>query len=136
MDEPLKNQVIDTSEYMYLKEFNNKYTVFLGDTCRDLLEHLLDRYGNITIADLEFNNQWMNELIDLSLPIDKYFDWIDECVQFENDGKTPYTASQFIQKAHHAVLETAIYVDACKEWRKNPTSKKTWIGLNKFFADE
>ena len=89
MDETLKNQIVETAKDTYLKELNNKYTSILGVTCRDLLEHLLDCYGNITTADFEYKNQQMNEPIDLSFPIDKYFEQIDECVQFANDGKTP-----------------------------------------------
>ena len=42
MHEALKNQVIDTIEYMYLKELKNKYTGFLGVLCHDLFDHLLD----------------------------------------------------------------------------------------------
>ena len=42
MDEVLKNQVNDTIKYMCLKELNNKYTGFLGVTCRNLLENLLN----------------------------------------------------------------------------------------------
>ena len=52
MDEALKNQVIYTSKYTYLKELKNNYTSFLRVTCHDLLEHLLDRYGKITTAYL------------------------------------------------------------------------------------
>ena len=57
----------------------------------------------------------MNNLIDLSLTIDKYFKRIDDYVQFVNNSKTPYTAEQFIQKSHHPVLASGIYIDICKE---------------------
>ena len=56
----------------------------------------------------------MNKTIDLYFLIDKYFEQIDECVQFVNNIKTPYTEAQVIQKAHHMVLPSGIYVDACK----------------------
>ena len=57
----------------------------------------------------------MNEPIDLYLPIDKYFKKTDDCVQFVDNGKTPYTAAQVIQKANHAVLASGTYTDSCKE---------------------
>ena len=71
MDEDIKNQSIYTVEDTYIKELKNKYTRFLIVTCRYLPENLLDQYVNITIMDLKYNNQWMNELIDTSLTIDK-----------------------------------------------------------------
>ena len=73
MDESLNNQVIDTAKDTYLKELENKYTGFLGFTCRDIIEHLIDQYGRITTAYLEYNNQQMNDLINSYFPIDKYF---------------------------------------------------------------
>ena len=114
MDESLKNQVIDTVEYTYLMEFKNMNTGFLRVTFRDHLKHLLNRYRNITTADLEDNNQQMNKPIDSSLSIDKYFYIMDEYIQFDENGNTPYTAEQVIQKAHRAVFASGVYVDACK----------------------
>ena len=114
MDESLKNQVIDTVEYTYLREFKNMNTGFLRVTFRDHLKHLLNRYRNITTADLEDNNQQMNKPIDSSLSIDKYFYIMDEYIQFDENGNTPYTAEQVIQKAHRAVFASGVYVDACK----------------------
>ena len=126
----------DTVEDKYLKEFNNKYTKFLAVTFFDLLEHLLERYGKITTTDLKYNNQRINEPIDSSLTINKHFEKIDDCIQFADDGKTPYTATQFIYKAHHMILASIMYLDACKEWWKNTATNQTWIGTKKFFADE
>ena len=108
MDESLKNQVIDTLEDMYLKELKNKYTVFLVVTLCDLLKHIFDRYGNIATSDLESNNKWINKPVYSSLPINKYFNQINDCVQFDNDGKTPYTEEQVVQNAHHVVLVSGI----------------------------
>ena len=49
MDKALNNQVINTVEDTYIKELNNRYNALLGVTCQDLLEHLIDRYGNINM---------------------------------------------------------------------------------------
>ena len=73
MDEYHNNQVIDTAKDTYLKELNNKYTGFLRVMWCDIFEHLINIYGKTTNADIEYNNQQMNEMINLSLPIDKYF---------------------------------------------------------------
>ena len=57
MNEALKNQVINSVEDTYLKGLKKKYTGFLVVTCRNLLEHLVDRYGKIMTTDLKSNNQ-------------------------------------------------------------------------------
>ena len=53
MDDTLKAQLIDIVNDTYLCEVRNKYTGYLGITTRDLIDHLLDHYGNITPADIE-----------------------------------------------------------------------------------
>ena len=56
----------------------------------------------------------MNELIDLYLPIDKYFEYVDNFIQCADDGNMTYTTEQVIQKAHQSVLASVIYVDTLK----------------------
>ena len=55
---------------------------------------------------------------------------------FSNDGKTPYTEAQVIQKAYSVVLLSAIYIDYCKEWRENHVIEQTLIGFKNVFADD
>ena len=64
MHEALKNQVIDTIEYMYLKELKNKYTSFPRVRYHDVIEHLIDQYGKIMTVGIKYNNQQMNYMID------------------------------------------------------------------------
>ena len=82
MDEALNNQVIKSIEDTYLKEFNNKYTVFLGAMCQNLLENFINRYGMIVTTDLEANINWTKNNIQLYSPIGNYFVGIDNCIQY------------------------------------------------------
>ena len=133
MDEELKNKVINSIEDMYFKEFKDEYTGFLGGMCLNLLDNILNCYRKFITAYPKANNQQMNEPIDSSLPIDKYFERIDDFIQYANARNTPYKLAQVIQKAHHKVLVSGIYVDAYKEWKRIlQTNKQTWIGLNIF----
>jgi hypothetical protein len=52
MDDALKAQIIDTINSTFLCELRNKYTGYLGISTRDLIDHLLDRYGKITPANI------------------------------------------------------------------------------------
>jgi hypothetical protein len=53
MDNALKAQVIDTINVTCLCELRNKYTGYMGISTRDLFDHLLDRYGKITPANVK-----------------------------------------------------------------------------------
>ena len=96
MDESLNNQFIDAFKDTYIKELKNNCTVFFRVTCHSFLEHLLVRYRNITTPDLEANSKRMNKQIVSSLLIKKYFEQIDDCMQFSEDVNTQYTVEQVI----------------------------------------
>ena len=53
MEDALKSLIIDAVDDVYIGELHNKYTGYLGIIARDLLDHLLNRYGKITPADVE-----------------------------------------------------------------------------------
>jgi hypothetical protein len=52
MNDALKPQIIDAVADAYLGELRNRYTGYLGVRPRDLLDHLLERYGKITASDI------------------------------------------------------------------------------------
>ena len=114
MDKALKNQVINTLEDTYKKELKNNYISFSGVTFRYLLEHQIYWHRKITTAYLQMKNIRMNELIDSSLPINKYFKWVDNCIKYADNGRTPYTTTQVIQKAHNSVFAPGLYTNAFK----------------------
>ena len=61
MDDSLNTQLLDAVEEPYVNELRNRYTGYIGVTTRDLLYHLMDRYGNITAADIKANKARINE---------------------------------------------------------------------------
>lgn len=136
MDDAIKAQIIDSINDTYLCELRNKYTGYMGVTARDLIDHLLDRYGKITPADIEACKQRMNEPIDSSQPIDAYYQKIDDCIQYAVDGQVAFTPGQILQTVYHAVSTSGYYTEACKEWRKKPIIEKTWTNFKRFFAAE
>eukprot|EP00957_Ditylum_brightwellii_P023524 1775566-Ditylum_brightwellii.AAC.1 len=88
------SQVCYEEDHRYKKE--HKYSAYLDVTSRDVLDHLMDRYGQIKPADLVENGINCTKLIDISQSIDAYFARIENCIQYASDGKTPYTAKQII----------------------------------------
>eukprot|EP00957_Ditylum_brightwellii_P130907 9985820-Ditylum_brightwellii.AAC.1 len=96
MDDVMKKQIQDAVEDVFIRQLRHKYSTYLGVTSRNVLDHLMDQYGQIKPADLVENGLNYNNPIDISQPIDAYFARIDDCIQYVSDGKTPYTAKQII----------------------------------------
>jgi hypothetical protein len=132
MDDTLKGQVIDTIHDIYICEMRNKYTGYLGITTSDILDRLLDCYGIITPADLEVCKTKMNAPIDSTQMIGIFFQRIDDCINYADDGKVPFTPEQTLQ----TVSTSGYYADACTIWRKKPAEAKTWASFKQFFAEE
>ena len=108
----------------------------MGITTRDLLDHLFDRYGKITPADIEECKRKMHEPMDTTQPIDIFFQKIDECVQYAADGQVAFTADQILNTVYHAISTAGLYTDACKEWRRKAPADKDWHNFKRFFAAE
>ena len=60
MDDALKTQLLDAVENPYVSKLRYGYTGYMGVTTRDLLDHLMYRYGNITAANLKTNEARIN----------------------------------------------------------------------------
>ena len=103
MDLALKALIIEAVDTVYLEGKRDRYTGFLAVSARDLMNHLLQRYGKITVSDLMHNKRKMDEALDPSAPIDVCFKRIDERVQFATDAETAYTPEQILQIAYYAI---------------------------------
>jgi hypothetical protein len=125
MNDALKTQVIDAVADIYLGALRNCYTGYMGVTPRDLLDHLMERYGRITASDIANCRTKMEAPMDVTQPIDIYFQTIDDCVQFATDDQVPFTPTQVVQTAYHAISQSGLYNDACKEWRRKAPAVRT-----------
>ena len=135
-DLALKAQLCEAVQDVYLEEKRNRYTGYLTVPTKELMDHLLKRYGKITDGDLQLNKQRMNEPMDPSLPIDMYFKRIDDCMQYAADAETPYTEKQILQTVYHALSTSGLYNEACTKWRKRNDNTKTWNAFKTTFASE
>jgi hypothetical protein len=136
MNDALKTQIIDSIADTYIGELRNRYTGYMAVTPRDLIDHLLERYGRITASDIANCRTKMEAPMDPTQPIDVYFQNIDDCIQFATDGQVPFTALQIVQTAYHAISKSGLYNDACKEWRRKPLADRTWVTFKPFSATE
>eukprot|EP00957_Ditylum_brightwellii_P134516 10254838-Ditylum_brightwellii.AAC.1 len=68
-----------------MQQLRHKYSVYLGVTSRDDLDHLMDRYGQIKPVDLVETGLEYTKPMDISQPIDAYFAQINDCIQFASN---------------------------------------------------
>ena len=73
----------------YISELCNKYTSFKEVKSFDLIRHLMNKYGKFIETDLKENQKIFDEALDTMMPIWKYFEMIDYCIQYADGGKQP-----------------------------------------------
>ena len=73
----------------YISELCNKYTSFKEVKSFDLIRHLMNKYGKFIETDLKENQRGLDEELDTTMPTDKYFEQIDDCIQYSDDVKKP-----------------------------------------------
>ena len=103
MDKSIKHQIIETIEDTYIVKLCNKYTYFVGVNTVDLFHPLMDRYGKIIETSLKENQKISDEAMDTTVSIDKYFEQIDDCIQYVDYSKQPHTAAQIINNSYNMI---------------------------------
>ena len=100
----------------------------------DLFHHLMDIYRKITETDLRENQKTFDEALNATMPVDKYFEIIDDFIQYADYDKNIYTSTHIINNTYNTVLATVMYIEHSKMWHKKLSSEKTWAEFRKFFA--
>ena len=55
-------------------------------------------------------------------------------VDYASARDTPYTPAQVVTIAFQILLQTGIFNDECKIWRRQPADNKTWTRFKELFA--
>eukprot|EP00957_Ditylum_brightwellii_P108287 8260931-Ditylum_brightwellii.AAC.1 len=119
-----------------MRQLRHKYSAYLGFTSRDVLDRLMDHYGQIKPADLVENGMNYNKPMAISQPIDAYFTRIDDYIKYASDGKTPYTTKQIITTVQHAVQKTGWFKVGIGAWKAKDPGNQIWKNFKKDFARE
>ena len=95
--------------FLYISALCNKYTWFMGINVIYLIHHLINRYGKTTETDLKEKQRRFEESLDTTVPIEKYFNIIDNCIHYVDDIKQTYMTSQIIINFYNMVLSMGLY---------------------------
>jgi hypothetical protein len=82
VQQALKKQIISVFEPMYLDVLNDNMVGFTNISARDMLDHILGAYGNITAVDLEINFEHMRRAWDPQQPVESLFKQIQDCADY------------------------------------------------------
>ena len=133
VEETLKDQFIASVEYTYLCVMRGSYIGYLVVSVRDILYHILLRYGKINAHDLIENMKSLQIPLDTGSPIDLYFKQVEDCREFEVDVNDPSSGKTIVNSSLNAVQGTGLYKLSCKDFKSFKEVNKMWDNLKLFF---
>jgi predicted kinase len=81
---------------------------------------LYTAYGRLTPADLQGIDTRPRQPYDPNQPIEAPFNQIEEAVSLAAAAQAPHTAAQIVSIAYTLVFTIGMFLEACREWRRNP----------------
>ena len=65
-----------------------------------------------------------------------YSQWVEDTIQFTQDGKMLFIPENNLRMEYHAVNKKGLYSLELKEWRKKTTAYKNWASFKQVFVEE
>ena len=53
-----------------------------GVSSKNLMDHMMEKYGEFRVSDLEAFRQALGDLIEVDFPIDVYLQRVEDAIQF------------------------------------------------------
>jgi hypothetical protein len=114
VDAALKQQLVNGVNQMYLRTLENRHTGFAAVKARQIIDHLLNTYGNLTPTDLAANDTFFRTAYDPSQPIESLYAQMEDAMDLAAAGLTPYTPAQVVANAYSLVFATGMFPEACR----------------------
>jgi hypothetical protein len=107
---------------------------FSNISARDMLDHLLRTYGNITTIDLEINFEHMRRAWDSQQPAESLFKQIQECADYSEAGGVLIGHPQQINVGYAKIFAAGHFMSACRWSNEKPLAEKTWAQFKSHFS--
>jgi hypothetical protein len=134
VDQAIKKLIIESFDDAYLNALLNKIVGYANCTSLQLLTHLLTYYAMIAPTELTHNYERLNTPYDPNLPIETFFQQIQDARAFAVAGGQPYGAAMIVNVAYTLVFNTGLFPDACRAWQSRAIAGKTWAQFKINFA--
>jgi hypothetical protein len=86
----LKKKISSVFEPMYLDILNDNMVGYANISARDMMDHLFETYGNITVVELEINFEHMRRAWDPQQPVESLLKQIQYCADYSEAGGGPH----------------------------------------------
>jgi hypothetical protein len=132
-DKALVKMLIAATPLQYIKALEHPEIGYTNLTCLQILTHLYTEYGNISLHDMDDNQQRMNADWNPPTPIEDLFSQLDHGVLFALAAGEPIVDRQVARMGYNIVTRTGQFTEACREWRLRLPADQTYALFKTFF---
>lgn len=120
----IKKQIIHAVENTYISALENEHTGYHAVTAKDMIDHLFATCGHISNDAIEDNDKKFENPFDIDEPIENLWTRVKQCIQFAEQGQTPYTAEQILRNVKRLFKQKGVFdIDLCKFIRQPPQNQ-------------
>ena len=126
IDRALKKLIIEKIDNVYTDDLRDPNIGFAGTIAMDLITHLYDYFGKISVVDIAKNEETTLSPYDSFRPITRLFSQIEEVVSYAEAEWTPFANEYILQKTYLLVLKAGVYGEDFCSWIRRPIIETTW----------
>ena len=76
---------------------------------KDLMDHLIEKYGNIQASSIDACRQALVEYIEVHRPIFVYFQRMEDTINFSQEGNMLFIHDKIVQSDYFTVNKKSLY---------------------------
>jgi hypothetical protein len=126
METKLKAQIITAIDSEFLAAIEDPELGFGRITSKQMLQHLIDEYGNITSDDITENIKILNAPWNIEQPIRKLWERIKECQRLSIAGNEPISDRMAMFAALTVLDNTGVFGTYTTNWRMANPIQGNW----------
>jgi hypothetical protein len=128
VEDCLKQLLLAAVPPEYLAALNDEESDLVDVSCKTIITHLWEQFGEITQAELQTNIQKMESQWSTETPIAALFARIDDCRRFAKAGDDIISEKTTIRVAYNIIEATGRFTEPCRAWRMLPTHSPKHLG--------
>ena len=123
-EKALKQLLLGGVDDMFVRSLWNRHIGYANATTLQLLTHMYTVYARISATYLESNTSRIRIPYNINLPIETFFDQIEDAVEFASASNAPFTPVQVVNTAYNAIFQQACLTMIAKYGKENQQWKK------------
>jgi hypothetical protein len=135
MESKLKQQLLAAIEPTFITALEDAEVGFAMVTSKQILQHIINEYGTITLDELAANIETLNEPWNSEQPIRMLWDRIKECQRVGAAGGEPISDKMAMYSALKLLDGTGLYTTYTTGWRQAHPIQTAWtmVAFKEFF---